>query len=291
MRIGFIGLGTMGAPMAARLVQAGFAVTVHNRTREREEPLAEQGAVRAASPREAAVGADVVVTIVSDTPDVEQVLFGPDGAAEGLRDGAVVIDMSTIAPAATRSMAERLAARGVRMLDAPVSGGSEGAVQGTLSIMVGGDEGALAEVREVLAAMGRVITHVGGPGSGQVAKAMNQVIIAGIYAAVAEGIALGLRSGIDVGPTLQALGGGAAGSWVLENRARNMVANDYPLGFRVRLHRKDLGIALEAARGVGVPMPVAAYVEQLETGLIARGFGDEDVSAIARSVRDLAGIA
>lgn len=290
MRIGFIGLGTMGAPMAARLLRAGFTVTVHNRTRDREVPLAEQGAGRAASPREAAVGADVVVTVVSDTPDVEQVLFGPDGAAEGLREGAVVIDMSTIAPAATRSMAERLAARGVRMLDAPVSGGSEGAVQGTLSIMVGGDEGAWAEVRGVLAAMGRVVTHVGGPGSGQVAKAMNQVIIAGTYAAVAEGIALGLRSGIDVGPTLQALGGGAAGSWVLEHRARNMIANEYPLGFRVRLHRKDLGIALEAARGVGVPMPVAAYVEQLETGLIARGFGDDDVSAIARSVRDLAGI-
>jgi 3-hydroxyisobutyrate dehydrogenase len=290
MRIGFIGLGTMGAPMAGRLLEAGHDVTVHNRTREREVPLAERGAARAATPRDAARGADLVITMVSDTPDVEAVLLGPEGAVHGLASGAVVIDMSTIAPSATRAMAAALAERGVSLLDAPVSGGSEGAHKGTLSIMVGGDATALDRVRDVLAALGTTITHVGPVGSGQVVKAMNQVIIAGTYAAVAEGIALALAAGVDVEAAHRAVMGGAAGSWVLAQRGPNMIRNEYPLGFRVRLHRKDLGIALESAREAGVPMPVAAYVEQLETGLIRRGHGDEDVSAIARAVREAAGL-
>jgi 3-hydroxyisobutyrate dehydrogenase len=290
MRIGFIGLGTMGSPMAGRLLEAGFDVTVHNRTREREVALAERGARRAASPRDAAEGVDVLVTIVSDTPDVEEVLFGPGGAAEGLAAGSVVVDMSTIAPSATRSFAERLAARGVTLLDAPVSGGSEGAQRGTLAIMVGGESAALERVRGILDVLGGSVTHVGPSGAGQVVKAMNQVIIAGTYAAVAEGVTLGLAAGVDVEAALRAVSGGAAGSWVLSHRAGNMVRNDYPLGFRVRLHRKDLGIALAAGREAGVPLPVTAYVEQLETGLIRRGHGDEDVSAVARVVRGAAGL-
>ncbi len=290
MKVGFIGLGTMGAAMAARLVAAGHQVTVHNRTREREGPLADLGAERGATPAEAARGAEAVVVIVSDTPDVEAVVFGPHGALEGLEPGAVLVDMSTIAPDATRSFAARAAEGGVRWLDAPVSGGSEGARQGTLSIMVGGDEEDLDRVRPLLAALGTSITRVGDVGAGQLAKAMNQVVIAGTYAAVAEGIVLGLKSGIDVEAALAALAGGAAGSWGLVNRGPNVVRNTYPLGFRVRLHRKDLGIALGAARELGVPLPVTALVEQWETSLIARGHGDEDVSAIGRLTRELAGL-
>ncbi len=290
MRVGFVGLGTMGAAMAERLIAAGFEVAVHNRTRAREEPLEALGATRAASPAEAARGADLVVVIVSDTPDVDQVAFGSEGIAAGLAPGALLIDMSTIAPDATRAYAARIAEQGSAWLDAPVSGGSEGARNGTLSIMVGGDAADLERARPVLSAMGTTITHVGPVGAGQLAKAMNQVVIAGTYAAVAEGIVLGLKAGIDVEAALAALAGGAAGSWGLVHRGPNVVRNDYPLGFRVRLHRKDLGIALDAARALGAPLPVAALVEQWETGLIARGHGDEDVSAIARVVREQAGL-
>jgi len=290
MRIGFIGLGTMGASMAARLLAAGHELSVFNRTRERELPLAELGASRAASPAECARDRELVVTMVSDTPDVQAVVLGDAGAIEGIAAGAVLVDMSTISPAATRRIAAALAERGVAMLDAPVSGGSEGAQKGTLSIMVGGDPAALERVRPALAALGTTITHVGPVGAGQVAKAVNQVIIAGTYAAVAEGMALAQAAGIDAEAALKALGGGAAGSWVLNNRAQNMLRGSYPLGFRTRLHRKDLGIALSEAQELGVAMPVAAYVEQLETSLVKRGFGDEDVSNIARVVRELAGL-
>lgn len=290
MNIAFIGLGTMGAPMALRLLQAGHRLCVHNRTRRREKPLAALGAARAATPAEAATGAELVFTMVSDTPDVRQVVLGEQGAIHGMASGSVLIDMSTISPAATREIAAQLAERGIAMLDAPVSGGSEGAKQGTLSIMVGGQAEVLARVRPALEALGKTITLVGPIGSGQVTKAINQVIIAGTYAAVAEGMALGLAAGIDLEAAQQALAGGAAGSWVLTQRAGNMIRNHYPLGFRVRLHLKDLGIAREAARELGVPIPVAGYVEQLEVGLIKRGYGDEDISAIARAVREAAGL-
>lgn len=290
MNVGFIGLGTMGEPMAGRLLAAGHRLRVHNRTRQREEALAARGAERAASPAACADGCDVVFTMVADSPDVEAVVLGADGAAEGLAPGAALVDMSTISPAVTRSIAAALAARAVDMLDAPVSGGSEGAEQGTLSIMVGGDAAVLERLRPLLAVLGKTITHVGPVGAGQVAKAVNQVIIAGTYAAVAEGLALAQATGIDVDAARKALGGGAAGSWVLANRAKNMLAGSYPLGFRTRLHRKDLGIALATARESGVSMPVAAYVEQLETSLIARGYGDEDVSNIARIARQQAGL-
>lgn len=290
MKICFIGLGTMGAPMAKNLLEAGFELTVHNRTRDKEEALAAWGAKRAASPQEAAAGADVVITNVSDTPDVEAVVLGENGAIHSMKRGSVLIDVSTIAPSATRAIAARLAEIGAEMLDAPVSGGSEGAEKGTLSIMVGGKRDVFERMEPVLEAMGTTLTHVGPVGSGQVTKAINQIIIAGTYAAVAEGMALGLAAGIDIRAAHRAVVGGAAGSWVLSNRARNMIDNHYPLGFRTRLHLKDLGIALETARDLGVPIPVTAYVEQLETGLVKRGFGDEDVSNIARTVREGAGL-
>lgn len=280
----------MGAPMATRLVDAGFDVTVHNRTRSREEPLASSGARRAASPAQAAREAQVLFLMIADTPDVQEVLFGEEGAAGTLQPGSIVVDMSTISPRATREMAARLEGAGVGFLDAPVSGGSEGAANGTLSIMLGGEARHLEQVRPLLEVLGSKITHVGPAGSGQAAKAVNQVIIAGTYQAVAEGVALALKAGIDVERTLEAVSGGAAGSWVLSNRAGNMVRNEYPLGFRTRLHHKDLGIALAAARELGVSLPVAAFVEQLETSLLARELGEEDVSNLARIAREQANL-
>lgn len=290
MRIGFIGLGTMGIRMAERLLKAGHELVVHNRTREKEEPLAALGARRAATPAECAVQRELVITMVSDTPDVQAVVLGDDGAVLGMEPGSVLVDMSTISPATTRRLAAALAEHEVDMLDAPVSGGSEGAATGALSIMVGGDHRVLARVRPALDVLGKTVTHVGDIGAGQVAKAVNQVILAGTYAAVAEGMALAQSAGIDVLAALRALGSGAAASWVLENRAGNMLEGSYPLGFRTRLHRKDLGIALAAARDLGVPIPVAAFVEQLETGLVKQGYGEEDVSNIARVVRRQAGL-
>lgn len=285
MKVAFIGMGTMGAPMALNVLKAGHEVTVHNRTRDREIPIAAAGASRADSPAAAAQSADVVITCVSDTPDVEQVILGDNGIIHGAQPGTVVVDMSTISPTVTRKIAEDLAAKGIAMIDAPVSGGSEGAEKGTLSIMVGGDAGDVAKVHPVLEAMGKTITHVGSIGSGQITKAINQIIVAGTYWSVAEGMALGMKAGLDMEKVVQAVGGGAAGSWGLTNRSGNMINNEYPLGFRVRLHRKDLVIALEAAREMGVTIPMAAFVEQIESGLMAQGFGDEDVSAIARNVR------
>jgi 3-hydroxyisobutyrate dehydrogenase len=234
--------------MAANVARAGFEVSAWNRTPGRAAELGELGVRLAASPAEVAAASEVVVTIVSDTPDVEAVLFGEAGVAAGATPGSIVVDMSTIAPSATRDFAARLGARGVRMLDAPVSGGSEGAKKGSLSIFVGGDPADLERVRPVLAAMGTTITHVGPIGAGQAVKAVNQVILAGAYLGVAEGIVLAIKAGLDVEQVVAALSGGAAQSWVLANRSGRMLDNDYPLGFKVALHRKDLGIALQLAR-------------------------------------------
>lgn len=290
MNVAFVGMGTMGAAMALNILKAGHPVTVHNRRREREEPLARAGARRAASPQEAAREADIVITCVSDTPDVEAVVLGEGGIIQGAKAGAIVVDMSTISPSATRRMAGRLAEKGLRMLDAPVSGGSEGAQKGTLAIMIGGEAGAVAQAMPVLSAMGKTITHVGPSGAGQLTKAINQVIISGVYLAVAEGMTLGLKAGMDMEKVVEALAGGAAGSWVLNFRSGNMIRNEYPLGFRVRLHRKDLAIAMEAARELGVFLPATALVEQIENGLIFQGYGDEDVSAVARAIRNSSGL-
>jgi 3-hydroxyisobutyrate dehydrogenase len=290
MKIGFIGLGTLGAPMVQNLLRSGYQVTIHNRTRDREAPLIAAGAIGAVSPADVAAASDVVITCVSDTPDVEAVILGDRGVLAGAKPGTIVIDMSTISPIATRAIAAALAENQVQMLDAPVSGGSEGAQKATLSIMVGGEAAVLETVRPILASLGKTITHLGPIGSGQLTKAINQIIIAGTYLGVAEGMALGLKAGLDMDRVVEAVGGGAAGSWGLTNRSANMINNDYPLGFRLRLHHKDLKIALEAARELGVSLPIAAQMDQMETGLIARGFGDEDVSAIARCIREQSGL-
>lgn len=290
MRIGFVGLGTMGGAMAANVARAGFRVTAWNRTPGRASELDGLGVRPADSPAAVAAASDIVVTIVSDTPDVEAVLFGPQGIAAGAAAGSLVVDMSTISPSATRDFATRLAERGVAMLDAPVSGGSEGAKKGTLSIFVGGDAVDLERAHPVLEAMGTTITHVGPIGSGQAVKAVNQVILAGTYLGVAEGIVLALKAGLDVEQTVAALSGGAAQSWVLANRSGRMLANDYPLGFKVSLHRKDLGIALQLARETGTALPISALCEQIEAGLIGKGHADDDMSAVARAIRELSGL-
>jgi 3-hydroxyisobutyrate dehydrogenase len=289
-RVGFIGLGTMGAAMAANLARAGFAVTAWNRTPDRAPELDGLGVERAATPADVARAVDALVICVSDTPDVSAVLLGPDGVAAGARSGMLVIDCSTISPAATRGFAAELAEHGVALVDAPVSGGSEGAQKATLTIFVGGDAADVERARPILAALGKTITHVGPIGSGQAVKAVNQVILAGTYLGVAEGIVLAMKAGLDVDQVVGALGGGAAQSWVLANRAGRMIANDYPLGFKVALHRKDLGIALELARELGADLPVSALAASLETELIAAGRADDDMSALARSIRGRSGL-
>ncbi len=282
MRVAVIGLGTMGAPMARHLLAAGHEVTVHNRTRSREEPLAAAGAGRAATPAEAAAAAEAVLTCVSDTPDLEHVLLGPGGVAEGLAPGGLVVDCSTVSPAATAAIAARLRERDIGLVDAPVSGGSEGAERGTLTIFCGGTEADVARARSLLEAVGSRITHLGPSGAGQVAKAVNQVMIAGTYATVGEGIALAQAAGLDLPQLVEALSAGAAASWVLTNRAGNMIADTYPLGFKVALHRKDLGIALDEAGRAGLPLAVSTLVAAQEDDLMGKGHGDEDVSALAR---------
>ena len=290
MKLAYIGLGTMGAPMAANLLKAGYNLTVYNRTRNKEISLVNKGAKRANSPKEAAIAADVVFTNLSDSADVAEVVLGNTGVIYGMKAGSILIDLSTISPKTTKHIAQELAKKDIEMLDAPVSGGSEGAINATLSIMVGGKADILEKVMPLLETMGKSITLVGPIGSGQITKAINQTILAGTYNSVAEGIVLGLAAGIDIKSALNAVSGGAAASWVLDNRAENMINDNYPLGFKTSLYKKDLGIALETAKELGVAMPVAAYVEQLETSLVKRGYGDEDISNIARIVREQAGI-
>jgi 3-hydroxyisobutyrate dehydrogenase len=289
-RVAFLGLGTMGAAMAANLARAGFPVVAWNRTPGRAPELQELGVTTASTPAEAASSAEIVVVCVSDTPDVEAVLFGPDGVVEGAASGTLIIDCSTIAPSGSWDFAARLRERDLRMVDAPVSGGSEGARNATLTIFVGGDERDVEHARPVLNALGRTITHVGPIGAGQAVKSVNQVILAGTYLGVAEGIVLAIKAGLDVEQVVEALGGGAAQSWVLANRAGRMIDNDYPLGFKVALHRKDLAIALELAGQLGAALPVSALAAQLESGLIARGHADDDMSALARAIRGLSGL-
>ncbi|HEX7491638.1 MAG TPA: NAD(P)-dependent oxidoreductase [Candidatus Limnocylindrales bacterium] len=287
-RTGFVGLGTMGASMAANLARAGAELTVSNRTPGRAADLVSMGAAEAASPAGVAERSQIVVICVSDTPDVEVVLFGPEGVAAGATPGSLVIDCSTISPEATRAFAGRLKEIGIGLVDAPVSGGSEGARLGTLTMFVGGSDEDVARARPVLEVMGKTITHLGPVGSGQSAKAVNQVVISGAYLSLAEGLILGLKAGLDPERLVAALAGGSAQSWALANRSGRMIDDEYPLGFRLALHRKDLGIALEMAGESGLMLPLAMLVAALEDRLMAAGHGNEDMSVLARAVRELA---
>ena len=282
LSLGFIGLGALGLPMAANLCKAGFRLSVHTRSRSAETAPELAGARSCASPAEAAEAVDVLLICVSDDQAVETVLFGSDGAASTLRPDSVVVDCSTIAPATAMACAKRLAQRGINYLDAPVTGGTEGAKAGTLTLLVGGESTALASVRPVLEVIGSTIHHFGPVGRGQQVKAVNQVLVAGSYAAVAEAMALGERLDLPMDQVVEALKSGAAGSWALNHRSAGMLAGNYPLGFRLALHHKDLGIALEAAESVQLELPISRIVQQLEADLMQRGHGDEDVSVLHR---------
>jgi 3-hydroxyisobutyrate dehydrogenase len=289
-RIGVVGLGTMGGAMAHNIARAGFPLTVWNRTPERTRAFEVLGIPVASTPAALGGAVDVVLVCVSDSPDVESVLFGPDGVASGAPPGSLVIDCSTIDPEAARRFAARLGQQGVAFVDAPVTGGSEGARDGTLAILVGGEVASVERARPILAAIGQTMTHFGPVGAGQAAKAVNQVIVAGTYIGVAEGMVLAIKAGLDPEQVVAALSGGAGQSWILTNRSHRMLANDYPPGFQVALHLKDLTIALSMARDTGTVLPVTALVAQLEVSLMALGHGADDLSALARSVRALSGL-
>ena len=288
-KVGFIGLGIMGGAMAANLLKAGFDVTVWNRTPSRITPLAQAGAAVGAHPADVAGRCDILVVCVSDTPDVEAVVLGPDGVLAGARPGALVIDCSTISPEASRAIAARLAERGVHMLDAPVSGGSEGAARGTLSIMVGGDAEQVTRAMPVLEAMGKTITHVGGQGAGQLAKLVNQVLVVVTMQAVGEALLLAQAGGLDLERTLAAVGGGAAGSWMLNNRGPQVIRRDWRPGFTIDLQQKDLRLVLEAADQLGIPLPSTALVFQYYRALQQRGLGGEGNHALVKALEQLAG--
>ena len=282
LSLGFVGLGALGLPMAINLHRAGFQMRVHSRSRKAENSPELEGAARCSSPAEASNGVDVLLLCVSDDAAVEEVLFGVEGAASQLSAGSVVLDCSTIAPTTAQHCAVLLAHQNVHYLDAPVTGGTEGAKRGSLTVLVGGVSEPFERVRSILEVIGSSIHHFGGVGRGQQVKAVNQVLVAGSYAAVAEAVALGQRLDLPMPQVIDALKNGAAGSWALEHRSSAMLEGSYPLGFRLSLHRKDLGIALDAAKTVQLDLPVTTLVEQLELDLIQNGHGDEDVSALHR---------
>lgn len=282
MNIAFIGLGIMGRPMALNLLRAGHSLFVHARRAESMAPLTEAGAMGCPNPAEAARQAEVVFTMVSDTPDVEQAILGEEGVLAGLSPGGLVVDMSTISPSTTRALAVRLAEHGAEMLDAPVSGGEAGAIAGTLSIMVGGGAGAFARARPLFEVLGRHIVHVGGNGAGQVAKACNQVVIAQTLLGVGEAFLLAKAAGVDPARVREALLGGFAHSRVLEVHGQRLLDGDYAPGFKARLHQKDMHIVLDAARELGVALPGAAQFAQYLNALVGQGLGELDSSAVFR---------
>jgi len=289
MRVGVIGLGIMGAPMARNLLRAGHEVVVHGRRRARVDPLVALGARAADTPAAVAAATESVVTCLPDGPDVELVVTGPDGVLAGATRGLVVIDTSTIAPDTARTLAARSAEVGVGFLDAPVSGGEQGAIAGTLSIMAGGEPDVFARAQSVFAAIGRTVTHMGPAGQGQMTKLVNQVIGVTTLAAVAEGLTLAAHAGLDPEAVLAAVGSGAATSWQLQNLGPRIQRGDWAPGFMVRLQQKDLRLAFAAAARVGVALPATAVVHQLLASVEARGGGALGTQAIAQALEELAG--
>jgi 2-hydroxy-3-oxopropionate reductase len=286
-RVGFIGLGIMGKPMARNLVRAGYPLVVHSRSHRPIDDLVRDGAASASSPRELAERSDVVITMLPDTPDVVRVVTGPDGVLEGARAGTLMIDMSTISPAAARRMAAAARASGAGMLDAPVSGGDKGAIAGSLSIMVGGEASDFERGRPVFQAMGKTIVHCGPSGAGQIVKACNQVVVALVIEAVSEALVLGSKAGVRPEVILEVLGGGLAQTRVMDLRGPTMIQGKFEPGFKVRLHRKDLSIILQTARELGVTLPSTALVDQLFTALVEKGRGEWDHSALLTLIEEL----
>lgn len=288
--VGFVGLGIMGGAMAANLIAAGHNTVVWNRTRSRADRLVADGAIVAESPADVAARCDVVMVCVSDTPDVEDVVFGVDGIAERLRPGGLIIDHSTISPESTKRFASAITKAGGNWLDAPVSGGAEGAINATLSIMVGGDPDQLARALPYLEDVGSTITHVGPTGAGQLVKAVNQILVVVNQLAVSEALLLADAGGLDLSATLRAVEGGAAGSWMLSNRGPQMIERDWRPGFTIDLQQKDLRLVLEAADELGVPVPGTSLVFQLYRALQSQGCGSEGNHALVKALESMSGI-
>jgi 2-hydroxy-3-oxopropionate reductase len=286
--VGFIGLGIMGKPMAHNLLRSGYALVVHNRSRSAVEELVEAGAWAAHSPAEIGRQSGLVITMLPDGPDVEQVALGPDGLIHGLAPGAIWVDMSTIAPAVAIRAAAALREKGVLCLDSPVSGGELGAIDATLSIMVGGEAEVFNQARPVLEALGQTITHCGPSGAGQTVKACNQIMVALHIAGMAEALVLGAKAGVDPSVLLQVLGGGLAQSRLMDARGPKVIRGDFAPGFKARLHFKDLNITLQAGAELGVPLPVAGLVRELFSALLAAGRGEWDHAALITVLEDLA---
>ena len=288
-KVGFIGLGIMGRPMAKNLMDAGYELVLYNRTAEKAEELAQEGATAAGSPREVAGQSDVVITMLPDSPEVQEVLAGEDGVFEGTREGTLVVDMSTISPVVTGELAEQARDKGASLLDAPVSGGDVGAIDGTLSIMVGGSEEDFGRAKPLFDVMGKTVTHVGPVGAGQVVKAANQIVVALTIEAVSEALVLGSKGGVAPEKILDVLSGGLAGNKVMEVKREKFLSHTFDPGFRAELHHKDLGIALAAGREYGVALPVTAIVDQMLLTMRNKGWGGEDHSALLRIIEDQSG--
>jgi 2-hydroxy-3-oxopropionate reductase len=287
--VGFIGLGIMGRPMARNLLKAGHALVVHSRSRGPVDEVVKAGATAASSPRDVAAQCDVLITMLPNSPDVEQVALGPGGVVEGARQGLIFADMSTISPIVSQKIGKALEAKGVAMLDAPVSGGERGAIDGALSIMVGGDKAVFERVLPIFQAMGKTITLLGPLGFGGFTKLANQIIVAVNLTALAEALTLGKKAGLDRELLLTALAGGLAGSRCLDQKKPNYVANTYNPGFKIDLHYKDLGLIMESARALGVPLPATAVVQELFNALRVKGRGGLDHSGVITLLEDLAG--
>jgi 2-hydroxy-3-oxopropionate reductase len=288
--IGFIGLGIMGKPMARNLAKAGYDLVIYNRSQDDIDTLLAEGDQfqAAASPREVAERTKAIVTVLPDSPDVRNVVFGDNGLLSAIGPGHLLIDMSTIAPATSIEVNDALTERGARALDAPVSGGETGAINGTLSIMVGGEAAGFQRAMPLFEAMGKTIVLVGGPGAGQIVKACNQMVVAINYAAVSEALVLGAKAGVDPQKIVEVLSGGLAASRVMDLKGANMIAHQFQPGFRIDLHRKDLGIALATASANGTPVPATALVGQLFESMAAAGRGDLDHSALVTAYEELA---
>jgi 3-hydroxyisobutyrate dehydrogenase len=289
-RIGFIGLGIMGAAMARNVLQGGFALGVWNRSAPKMDLLVSEGAIPASSPADLAAASDIIITCVSDTADVQAVLLGEGGVVEGIRPGALVIDMSTISPKATREMAAQLEKRGARMLDAPVSGGSEGAARGTLAIMVGGAAEDVQRAMPVFQVMGKTITHVGSNGHGQMAKLVNQILVVGNALAMSEAFVFAQAGGLDLRKTLAAIEKGAAGSWMLSNRGPQILDRDWRPGFMIDLQQKDVRLVLQEADALGIPVLLSSLVFNLYRTLQAEGLGAEGNHALIKALERLANV-
>jgi 3-hydroxyisobutyrate dehydrogenase len=289
-KVGFIGLGIMGMPMVHNLIKAGFEVTVYNRTTSKAEQMVSEGAKKADSPKELAEKCPVVITIVSDTPDVESVILGENGIIDGIKPDSVVIDMSTISPQATQKIAAYLKEKGAHMLDAPVSGGEQGAINGTLSIMVGGDAKIFERCQPILEAMGKNVVHVGSNSMGQTVKLMNQILVAGTLNAVVEALLFAQKSGVDLEKAIEAVKGGAAASWQLANLAPRIIRRDFQPGFMIDLMQKDLNLIMGAAEAVKMPLPVTSFIHQMYYSLQSAGEGKSGTQALVKAMERIAGV-